>query len=163
MSRLSGKIRKEVLLRPLSAVRQLIAASNRVAIGPAAAHHAETVDTTHQQDSTNHEPPSSDYRDTLEMSEHFLAIAKEASEATELLSPLKSACALMLRGIQEMRDMHNNTQAWADLCDELAFQLSQLEQYRDEIQQKFGDADEGCLSALEFYLRYQFITIVCPA
>ncbi|KAG8781125.1 hypothetical protein FRC15_009022 [Serendipita sp. 397] len=106
-------------------------------------------------DDTNQQPPraqaSKSYEDASELSEQFLGIIKEISEATDLLSPLKSACALMIKGIQTMRTVHRNKATWMELCDEVERHLQQLEVHRSELQERRGDESNSCLKALAHY------------
>ncbi|KAG8835027.1 hypothetical protein FRC18_001145 [Serendipita sp. 400] len=109
-----------------------------------------TNDDTTQQ--TLRAQSSKTYKDVSELSEQFLGIVKEISEANDLLSPLKSACALMIRGIQTIRNVHQNRSNWMDLCDELEGHLQQLEIHRSELQERPGDESNSCLKALGYYL-----------
>ncbi|KAG8846303.1 hypothetical protein FRB91_000943 [Serendipita sp. 411] len=108
-----------------------------------------TNDNTTQQ--TLRAQSSKAYEDASELSGQFLGIVKEISEANDLLSPLKSACALMIRGIQTMRIVHHNRANWTDLCDELEGHLQQLEIHRSELQEGPGDECDSCLKALGYY------------
>ncbi|KAG8820223.1 hypothetical protein FRC17_010216 [Serendipita sp. 399] len=96
------------------------------------------------------------YKATSDISEHFFGLIKEISEATDLLSPLKAACALLIRGITLTRAMHNNEIDWAELCDELRYHQVQLEGHRDGLEKGLSTEDVGCLKALEYYMRYDF-------
>ncbi|KAG8860677.1 hypothetical protein FRB91_001792 [Serendipita sp. 411] len=108
------------------------------------------TDNTTQQ-TTLHSQSSKAYEDASELSERFFSIVKEISEAADLLSPLKSACALMIRGIQTLRAIHQNQIAWTELCEDLAYHLAQMEAHRRELEEKISIEDNGCLKALEYY------------
>ncbi|KAG8825491.1 hypothetical protein FRC18_010263 [Serendipita sp. 400] len=96
---------------------------------------------------------SKSYENTRDLAEQFFMAIKEVSEATELLSPLKSVCALMVRGIQTIRSANNNLISWADLCEDLSSHLSDMEHYQMELQESSSLSDKSSLEALEFYLR----------
>ncbi|KAG9020537.1 hypothetical protein FS842_007218 [Serendipita sp. 407] len=97
--------------------------------------------------------PFESYEEVSEIEEQFLSIVSNISEATELLSPLEAACALLIKGIQTARNVHNHQVAWADLLEDLSSQVSQMGEYRDELQGKPSVADKRSLKALEQYLR----------
>ncbi|KAG8820224.1 hypothetical protein FRC17_010217 [Serendipita sp. 399] len=99
-----------------------------------------------------HWGPSAAYKDSSEIAEHFLGVVKEISEATDVLSPLKSACAVLLRGIHTMRTIRNNQMFWADLCEELERNLEQMEVHRDDLQSGPTVDNYDCLRALENYI-----------
>ncbi|KAG8838841.1 hypothetical protein FRC18_002515 [Serendipita sp. 400] len=101
----------------------------------------------------DHATSTKAYRGASDVAEQFLAIVKELSESTELISPLKSACALMIRGIQTLRHVQENQIAWVDLCEDMTFHLSQLKEQGDLLQKSKNTTDIDCLDALEDYLR----------
>ncbi|KAG8827555.1 hypothetical protein FRC19_002248 [Serendipita sp. 401] len=88
-----------------------------------------------------------------EMVQQLLLFTKEISEATELLSPLKSACSLLIRGLQGAQIAQDNLIAWKDLCEDLSLHLSELERYRDALDGEPVAADKDCLEAIEAYIR----------
>ncbi|KAG8804471.1 hypothetical protein FRC16_007880 [Serendipita sp. 398] len=106
---------------------------------------------------------SKPYEDASELSERFFSIVKEISEAADLLSPLKSACALMIRGIQTLRTIHRNQIAWTELCEDLAYHLAQMEAHRRELEEKISIEDNGCLKALEYYFRSRCGSVTAKA
>ncbi|KAG8817010.1 hypothetical protein FRC17_000094 [Serendipita sp. 399] len=85
--------------------------------------------------------------------EQFLGIIKDISEATEILSPLKSACALVIRGIQTVRTLQNNQTAWTELCEDLEGNLALMRQHESELEEKPTIDDNTCKRALEHYIR----------
>ncbi|KAG8814357.1 hypothetical protein FRC17_001152, partial [Serendipita sp. 399] len=53
--------------------------------------------------SQQHSTPNPSVSETLDVVEQLFTVIKELSEATDLLLPLKSACALIIRGAQNTR------------------------------------------------------------
>ncbi|KAG8804479.1 hypothetical protein FRC16_007888 [Serendipita sp. 398] len=126
--------------------------SHQVSTEPVEPHPLPSTSTSiTTQQAAPHPQPSKPHEDASELSEQFFSIVKEISEATDLLSPLKSACALMIRGIQAMRAAHGNTVAWIELCEQLEHHLVQLEAHRSELQKIPSIKNDGCLKALEYY------------
>ncbi|KAG8832837.1 hypothetical protein FRC17_000541 [Serendipita sp. 399] len=102
---------------------------------------------------TNWLRSSKTYDNARDLVEQFLALIKELSEATELLSPLKSACALVIRGIEAIKSSEHNLVAWADICDDLVSHLSHMENHQINLQSSTNPEDKATLEALESYLR----------
>ncbi|KAG8813578.1 hypothetical protein FRC17_001494, partial [Serendipita sp. 399] len=113
---------------------------------------AEATRTADAQQSLPHAAKPKVYYDAIEVVEQLLGVAKEASESTDVLSPLKSACALMIRGTQAIREFHYNQIAWLDLCEDLEQHVIQMQADREELQERQSIEDHACLQALERYI-----------
>ncbi|KAG8805761.1 hypothetical protein FRC17_005348, partial [Serendipita sp. 399] len=87
-----------------------------------------------------------------EISQHLLSVTKDISEATDLLSPLKAACSLMIRGLQIAQNVRDNRVAWKDIQDDLSYHISELKWHRDSLETRPDTADGECLKAIESYL-----------
>ncbi|KAG8751727.1 WD_REPEATS_REGION domain-containing protein, partial [Serendipita sp. 396] len=92
------------------------------------------------------------FQEACEIAEQLFGIVKDVSEATELLSPLKSASALMMRGIQAVRAVHSNSTSWVDLCNDLLPHVSQMEEWKGQLEKKGVIVSRGCLAVLNQYL-----------
>ncbi|KAG8784240.1 hypothetical protein FRC15_003643, partial [Serendipita sp. 397] len=112
--------------------------------------------TTHDVDPPlgplSHSSSSRSFEEASEIAEQLLGIVKDVSEATELLSPLKSASALMIRGIQAFKSAHINTTAWVDLCDDMMLHVNQMKQWQTHLEEKSNSSNRSCLEALNVYL-----------
>ncbi|KAG8806801.1 hypothetical protein FRC19_007049, partial [Serendipita sp. 401] len=100
-----------------------------------------------------HSSSSRSFEEASEIAEQLLGIVKDVSEATGLLSPLKSASALMIRGIQASRNAHGNSTAWGDLCNDLTSHVSQMEKWQTQLKEKPDIGNKSCIEALNHYLR----------
>ncbi|KAG8832283.1 hypothetical protein FRC17_001565 [Serendipita sp. 399] len=102
--------------------------------------------------SSGHEGRSEAFNEATDLAEQFFGITKEVSEATDLLSPLKSASALMIRVLQAARGTRQNRTEWTDLCEELTPHVAQMEEYRDILEARENLMDTACIEALKNYL-----------
>ncbi|KAG8860661.1 hypothetical protein FRB91_001776 [Serendipita sp. 411] len=95
---------------------------------------------------------SKSLEEACEVSGKLLAIVKDISEVTDLLSPLRAASALMIRGIDAIKNVLANTTAWSDLCDDLIPHVSQMEKWGTQLEGKVDGANRSCLESLKQYL-----------
>ncbi|KAG8853291.1 hypothetical protein FRB91_005182 [Serendipita sp. 411] len=100
-----------------------------------------------------HKGSSRSFEEASEIAEQLLGIVKDISEATELLAPLKSASALMIRGSQAFRNLHNNAGAWIDLCDDLTLHVNQIQKWKTYLEERPDSSNRSCLESLATYSR----------
>ncbi|KAG8797760.1 hypothetical protein FRC17_007655, partial [Serendipita sp. 399] len=96
--------------------------------------------------------PSKAFEEACEIAEQLFGIVRDVSEATELLSPLKSASMLMLRGINAVKTVHTNSTGWVDLCNDLIPHVTQMEEWKVQFERNRSSVNRDCPSALNKYL-----------